>query len=410
MEGVKEKGLTPTLNNVKKYLIYALKISPIYMVLSVIIVWGYLGHFSRLDLLVGAIENKTNLFSIFFSFIFISLFMSFAFILPSFNLILFSSFVKDSYITSTKNMPFITFITIVVMLASVFIFSSAVFSSFVKNYSYIDKVFFYLDEPLRSLLLSFIASIVSVVAIAKVKNSHKNRFSGSAKIIRISASIIITSIICFLSSISISISISLVLKSIDGHTFFGYVYAFLFLSAYSFLSLFPAMIFYSRNYSFNNVGVFSYKVMKETSLAIMGSLFFIVCIWPNGFLFIGSTALSTIGVLDKRVHYYHITSEKYYKELFPATIWETKYLEGRRDFFIKAVNMFSFNGNNLVCPVYVESLRKKTLVSSFDNFSRQKDKYLNNHFKTMAKGCVVLTSDEFKQWDTIMDAKGNFKI
>ncbi|MFZ8659914.1 hypothetical protein ACO1YZ_27830, partial [Klebsiella quasipneumoniae subsp. similipneumoniae] len=65
MEGVKEKGLTPTLNNVKKYLIYALKISPIYMVLSVIIVWGYLGHFSRLDLLVGAIENKTNLFSIF---------------------------------------------------------------------------------------------------------------------------------------------------------------------------------------------------------------------------------------------------------------------------------------------------------------------------------------------------------
>jgi hypothetical protein len=40
--------------------------------------------------------------------------------------------------------------------------------------------------------------------------------------------------------------------------------------------------------------------------------------------------------------------------------------------FIKAVNMFSFNGNNLVCPVYVESLRKKTLVSSFDNFSRQK--------------------------------------
>jgi hypothetical protein len=36
------------------------------------------------------------------------------------------------------------------------------------------------------------------------------------------------------------------------------------------------------------------------SLAIMGSLFFIVCIWPNGFLFIGSTALSTIGVLDKK--------------------------------------------------------------------------------------------------------------
>ncbi|HHS9711086.1 TPA: hypothetical protein ACTW9I_005408, partial [Raoultella planticola] len=207
-----------------------------------------------------------------------------------------------------------------------------------------------------------------------------------------------------------SISISLVLKSIDGHTFFGYVYVFFFLSAYSFLSLFPAMIFYSRNYSFNNVGVFSYKVMKETSLAVMGSLLFIVCIWPNGFLFIGSTALSTIGVLDKRVHYYHITSEKYYKELFPATIWETKYLEGRRDFFIKAVNMFSFNGSNLVCPVYVESLRKKTLVSSFDSFSPQKDKYLNNHFKTMAKGCVVLTSDEFKQWDTIMDAKGNFKI
>ncbi|MGG6175597.1 hypothetical protein ACQV2C_19330 [Pantoea allii] len=410
MDGVKEKSLTSTLNNLKKYLIYALKISPIYMVLSVIIVWGYLGHFSRLDLLVGAIENKTNLFSIFFSFIFISLFMSFAFILPSFNLILFSSFVKDSYITSTKKMPFITFITIVVMLASVFIFSSDVFSSFVKKYSYIDEVFSYLDEPLRSLLLSFIASIVSVVAIAKVKNSHKNRFSGPARIIKISASIIITSIICFFSSISISISISLVLMSIDGHTFFGYVYAFFFLSAYSFLSLFPAMVFYSRNYSFNNDGVFSYKIMKETSLAIMGSLLFIVCIWPNGFLFIGSTALSAIGVLDKRVHYYHITSEKYYRELFPVTIWGTKYLEGRRDFFIKAVNVFSFNGNNLICPVYVENLRKKTLVSSFDNFPPQKDKYLNNQFKTMAKGCVVLTSDEFKQWDTIMDAKGNFKI
>jgi hypothetical protein len=71
--------------------------------------------------------------------------------------------------------------------------------------------------------------------------------------------------------------------------------------------------------------------------------------------------------------------------------------------------MFSFNGNNLVCPVYVESLRKKHWFQALI-ISRQKDKYLNNHFKTMAKGCVVLTSDEFKQWDTIMDAKGNFKI
>lgn len=75
--------------------------------------------------------------------------------------------------------------------------------------------------------------------------------------------------------------------------------------------------------------------MKETSLAIMGPLLFIVCIWPNGFLFIGSTSLSTIGGLGERVHYYHVTSEKYYNELFPATIWEAKFLEGRRDFLLR---------------------------------------------------------------------------
>ncbi len=32
-----------------------------------------------------------------------------------------------------------------------------------------------------------------------------------------------------------------------------------------------------------------------------------------------------------------------------------------------------------------------------------------NYFKSMTKGCVVMGSDEFKQWDTIVDANGNFK-
>lgn len=410
MDEEKGKKVNSNFGVFKKYLVYALKISPIYMVFSVIVIWGYLEHFSRLDLLVGALENKTNLFSIFSSFIFISVFMSFAFILPSFNLILLSSFVKSSYIKGTERMPYITFITIIVMLISVFILSSDAFYSFVKNYEYIESVLFYMDEPSRSLTLSFMASMTSVIIFSKVKNSHKYIYSGISKAIKVINSVIITAVICFFSSLSISVSISLVLMNMDGNTFYGFIYALVFLSMYSFLSLFPAMIFYSRKYNYRNDGILSFNIIKETSFAVMGVLLLIVFIWPNGFLFVGSNALSAIGVLDKRTHYYHVTSEKYYQELFPKTIWETKGLAGRHDFFIKAVNLFSLNRYNLICPVYVEGLRKKTLITSFDSFPPQKDQYLNNHFKTMAKGCVVLTSDEFKQWDTIVDANGNFKV
>ncbi|MEX9975857.1 hypothetical protein AB7W84_20295 [Providencia rettgeri] len=197
MDEEKGKKVNSIFGVLKKYLVYALKISPIYMVFSVIVIWGYLEHFSRLDLLVGALENKTNLFSIFSSFIFISVFMSFAFILPSFNLILLSSFVKSSYIKGTERMPYITFITIMIMLISVFILSSDAFYSFVKNYEYIESVLFYMDEPSRSLTLSFMASMISVIIFSKVKNSHKYIYSGVSKAIKVINSVIITSIVCF---------------------------------------------------------------------------------------------------------------------------------------------------------------------------------------------------------------------
>ncbi|GKW16709.1 hypothetical protein PEC301937_26580 [Pectobacterium carotovorum subsp. carotovorum] len=410
MEGIKESELTHLFNNAKKFFLYALKISPICILLSIIVVWGYLGHFSRLDLLIGTIDNKTTLLSIFGSFIFISVLMSFVFVLPSFNLIIFSSFVNESYIANTKKMPYITLIMIISMLISILILSSDGFSEFSKKHVYIEKVFLYIDEPFRSLLISFIVSTIFTVFPFKVKNTHAYRDSGFKKFIKIAGSIIATLFICFLASISISLSISLLLMNMDGHTFYGFVYAFFFLSFYSLLSLFPAMIFYSRNFSFNNNGVFNFEVAKETIFSVLASLFLVFFFWPNGFLFISSNTLSTIGVLDKRTHYYHVTSDKYYKELFPNSIWDTKYLKDRSDFFIKAVNMFSLDGKNLICPEYVENLRRKTLISSFDHFPPKQDKNLTENFKSMAKGCVVLSSDEFKQWDTIINAEGKFKI
>ncbi|MCY9848409.1 hypothetical protein R0L47_21160 [Pectobacterium polonicum] len=410
MEGIKEIELTQFFNNAKKCFFYALKISPIYILSSIVIVWGYLGHFSRLDLLIGAIESKTTLISIFGSFLFMSVLMSFIFVLPSVNLILFSSFVKESYISSTKYMPYITLMMIISMLISIFILSSDLFASFAKENIYLETALFYISEPFRSLLISFIPPILFMVFTCKVKNTHANIREGFSKLIRVACSIVVTSFICFLSSISITLSISLLLMNMDGHTFSGFLYALFFLSFYSILSLFPAMIFYSRNFSFGNNDLFNIKVAKETIFSVLASLFLIFFFWPNGFLFISSNTLSVIGILDKRTHYYHVTSDKYYKELFPNSIWDTQSLKDRSDFFIKAVNMFSLDGKNLICPEYVENLRRKTLISSFDHFPPKQDKNLTENFKSMAKGCVVLSSDEFKQWDTIINAEGKFKI
>lgn len=396
-------------NNLKKYSYYVLKLSPLCVVFSVLVVWGYLGHFSRLDLLMGSVGDNTTLLSIFFSFVFVSVFISIIIMLPSINLMSLSYFTHESYITSTKRMPLITLLTSMSMLGFIFIFSSDSFSSFLSRYSYIDSIVSYIGEPFRSLLLSFFVSVVITCIRLKVKNSHNNIHTGFIKIVKVTGSIIITSFICFFSSLSIIMSISIVIMSIDGHTLSSFIYAFLFLSFYSLLSLFPAMVFYSRNYSTSSKDLLDAKKLKEFVFSVMVSLFFIVLIWPNGFLFMGSNVFSAIGVLDKRVHYYNVTSDKYYKELFPQSIWDTRSLSGKEDFFIKAVNMFSLNGVNLICPAYVENLRKKTLVSSFDEFPPKQDKYLVEHFKSMTKGCVVLGNDEFKQWDTIMDANGDFK-
>ncbi len=64
MEKINEFGSIS--NNLKKYFYYVLKLSPLCIVFSVLVVWGYLGHFSRLDLLMGSVGNNTTLLSIFF--------------------------------------------------------------------------------------------------------------------------------------------------------------------------------------------------------------------------------------------------------------------------------------------------------------------------------------------------------
>ncbi|CNI64078.1 Uncharacterised protein [Yersinia intermedia] len=397
------------MSNFKKYCFYALKISPLYIVFSVLIIWGYLGYFSRLDLLMGSVNNNATLASIFFSFVFVSILISILIMLPSINLISLSYFVHESYITSAKRMPSITLLTAMSMLGFVFIFSSDSFSNFLTRHSDIKNIASYIGEPIRSLFLSFIVSVVITCIPLKIKNSHANIHSGLIKVWKVIFSIFIISFICFASSLSIIMSISIIMLNIDGYTFSAFIYAFLFLSFYSLLSLFPAMVFYSSNFSKNNKNWFDVKFLKEFIFSVMASLFFIILIWPNGFLFIGSSVFSVMGVLDKKTHYYNITSSKYYKELFPKSIWDTRSLSGRNDFFIKAVNMFSLNGVNLICPVYVENLRKNTLVSSFDEFPPKQDKHLVKYFKAMTRGCVVLGSDEFKQWDTIIGASGDFK-
>ncbi|TDB42618.1 hypothetical protein [Photorhabdus khanii] len=149
MSEIGKSDISAFFSAMKKYAIYALKIMPFYVVLSVFIVWGYLGHFSRLDLFMSSIDNKITLVYILISFFLISISISMIIIFPSFILILFSSFVDKSYIGSTRRIPSITYISSISMLASFFIFSSDAFLEFLKEYIYLEKVFFLLGKLLE---------------------------------------------------------------------------------------------------------------------------------------------------------------------------------------------------------------------------------------------------------------------
>ncbi|EKL1873179.1 hypothetical protein PQY03_003954, partial [Salmonella enterica] len=185
-----------------------------------------------------------------------------------------------------------------------------------------------------------------------------------------------------------------------------------FMIIFAFFTFLPAMVFYRdiEKQRTNKLDESVSKNIKNCAFTVMFSIFSITFIFPNISTVFVYSSLSSIGLIDKKPHYFKVSGENYKPAMFPASIWKTQTPSDiGDDFYIKGANLFSPGSTNLICPLYIVNLRDSAYQNDFSTFIPTNDEKKINYLKKMTKSCVVLDDPDVRLWDTLFDAAGQIK-
>ncbi|EPY4221737.1 TPA: hypothetical protein NIJ47_003727 [Klebsiella pneumoniae] len=376
---------------------------PYMTIVSGVIIWAYLKNIGRMDLFVDALSLNAGLVSLLFSTLFLSVFISIALVLPSYILILFkiNNNTNDSRLSSAT--PVISLLLSIAFLCLVFLPYTGFVERWINGYKFsIENIIF--------IIFIAIALICCISTIINYDYSNKN--SKIKVFFKEVAYTALNIFILFISILSISIPVSLLLRASKGEDTTSILFALLFMIIFSFFTFLPAMVFY-RNIEkqrINKIDESVSKNIKNCAFTVMFSIFSITFIFPSISTVFVYSSLSSIGLIDKKTHYFKISGENYKPAMFPTSIWKTQTPSDMgNDFYIKGTNLFSLGSTNLICPLYIVNLRDSAYQNDFSTFIPTNDEKKINYLKKMTKTCVVLDDPDVRLWDTLFDAAGQIK-
>ncbi|MGG5965027.1 hypothetical protein ACQSED_26035 [Salmonella enterica] len=376
---------------------------PYMTIVSGVIIWAYLKNIGRMDLFVDAISLNAGLISLLFSALFLSVFISIALVLPSYILILFkiNNNTNDSHLTSAT--PVISLLLSIAFLCLVFLPYTGFVDRWLNGYKF----------PIENIMFIIFIAIALICCISTIINYDFNGKNSKFKVFfKEVAYTTLNTFILFISILSISIPISLLLKASKGEDTASILFALLFMIIFAFFTFLPAMVFYHdiEKQRTNKLDESVSKNIKNCAFTVMFSIFSITFIFPNISTVFVYSSLSSIGLIDKKPHYFKVSGENYKPAMFPASIWKTQTPSDiGDDFYIKGANLFSPGSTNLICPLYIVNLRDSAYQNDFSTFIPTNDEKKINYLKKMTKSCVVLDDPDVRLWDTLFDAAGQIK-
>jgi hypothetical protein len=369
-----------------------IKLVPYLTILSGMMVWSYLNNIGRLDLLMDSFSINIGLISLLISSIILSFSIAITLILPSSILILHRS-IFPSVIRKSISIPWFgwAFSTLFLML------------TFLPHVPYIKEII----SPLSAIKVSFIITILSLALFVTISlvNDDFNNNSILKKAENFGKVIAGTFAITF-AILSISLPITLLLKNGTGEKTTSLLIALVFMIAFAFLSFRPAMVYYNdlEITPSNNEGRSIAPLAKKLAIAVIITITFTSLLFPNVTTTLMNSSLYSIGIIDNKNHHFLINGENYQPEMFPKHIWMTSTTEKiEKSFFIYGVRMFSAGNKNLICPDSVGKLKNAINGTNYDLITSSDSEDNKRKLKDMTDICVVIVSDDAKQWDTFFE-------
>ncbi|MEE3660826.1 hypothetical protein V2I52_02615 [Brenneria sp. g21c3] len=381
-----------------------IKLIPYMTILSGTIIWAYLKNIGRMDLFVDALSLNAGLISLLLSALSLSVFIAITLVLPSYILILFKiNNNKSNDIPLTSAMPVISLLSSIAFLCLVFL----PYTDFVNRWCNGYKLS---TEHITLIIITLIATIYCMITI--INYDFSDKYSKLKSFFKEIAHATFNIFIIFISTISISIPVSLLLKTSKGENTTSILIALLFMSIFAFFTFLPAIVFYrdTKKQHINKIDGSVSKNIKNCAFMVMFSVFSIIFIFPNISTIFVYSSLSSIGLIDKNPHYVKVSGENYKPAMFPGSIWQTQTPSDMGDdFYIKGANLFSPGSTNLICPLYIVNLRDDAYQNDFSTFIPTNDEKKIKYLKKMTKTCVVLDDPDVRFWDTLFDATGQIK-
>lgn len=376
---------------------------PYMTIVSGVIIWAYLKNIGRMDLFVDALSLNAGLVSLLFSALFLSAFISIALVLPSYILILFkiNNNTNDSRLSSAT--PVISLLFSIAFLCLVFLPYTGFVERWINGYKF----------SIESIIFIILIAIVIICCISTIINyDFSNKNSKLKVFFKEVAYTTLNIFILFISILSISIPVGLLLRASKGEDTASILFALLFMIIFVFFTFLPAMVFYRdiEKQRINKLDESVSKNIRNCSFTVIFSIFSITFIFPGISTVFVYSSLSSIGLIDKKPHYFKVSGENYKPAMFPASIWKTQTPSDMgNDFYIKGANLFSAGSTNLICPLYIVNLRDSAYQNDFSTFIPTNDEKKINYLKKMTKTCVVLDDPDVRLWDTLFDAAGQIK-
>ncbi|WP_231571587.1 MULTISPECIES: hypothetical protein [Xenorhabdus] len=367
------------------------KLIPYLTILSGIMVWSYLNNIGRLDLLIDSFSINIGLIPLLISSVILSIAIVITLILPS-SILIFHHSIFPDIIKKPIYMPLLGWgcSTLFLTLA------------FLPHVPCVKKI---ISPPSALLAITIIAtlSFLIFISISLFKGDFKNNRILD-KFRKVGQVLIATFIIVF-ATLSISLPVSLLLKNSTGEKVISLIIAWVFMVIFSLSSFLPAIVYFddikntpssSENRNGNII-----PLAKKLSISVILTIITTSILFPNITSMLVNSSLYSIGVMDNKSHHFLIDGNKYQPNMFPQHLWMTSTTNKiEKSFFIYGVRIFSAGNKNLICPDSVGEFKKNINGRNYDLITSSDSEDSARKLKDMTDICVILNSDDAKQWDT----------
>ena len=376
------------------------KLIPYVVLLSGVVVWSYLNSIGRVDIFPDILSFNAGLMSILVSVMVFALAISLTLIVPSFILIV----IKSTYEKNSRAVSVLSKLPAACLCLSI-LYLAMVFIPFIPEVAKVTKGY----EPGIVLIVSIILFLsFCFVFLTLMRNFKWNKDDGVISNIGVFIGHTLVNLFgTFSATLSISIPISFLMQSSKGESTTAVIFALLFMIAFSFLTFFPSIIYFT---SMERTKCSIVSAIHQISLAIVGVVLVTFLFFPNVSTIFIYSSLNAIGLVSKTPHFYLINGEKYKPAMFHKTSWDTQVLSDMGEhFYIKGVSVFSVESKNLICPMAVVKIRDETYERDYVSFVPFADSKKIAELKKITKDCLILDDVDIQQWDTLFDDNGKVR-